>query len=84
MDDHKLIQESNLTTRQPCRAPITLYIEFSHPPVNKGLVNHTGNMGRELGLPAPHARCYSLLYGLPNQSNWMIETQPTYKQMMKL
>jgi len=26
MDDQKLLQESNLTARQPCRAPITLYI----------------------------------------------------------
>jgi len=26
MDDHKLLQESNVTVRQPHRASITLYI----------------------------------------------------------
>src|SRR6218665_1751507 len=29
MDDHKLLQESNLTAWQPCMTPIMLYISFN-------------------------------------------------------
>jgi len=49
MDDHKLLQESNLTAWQPCRALITLYISFNktHRLENEGLVNFTWDMGRE-------------------------------------
>jgi len=70
MDDHKLSQEPNLTARQPCRAPITLYISFNkhHRLVNEGLVNLTGDTGRKLDLPAPHARCFPPLYGQPPPS----------------
>ena len=56
-DDHKLLQEWNLTVRQPRRAPITLYISFikRHPLMNEGLVNHVGDAGSECGSNAPHA-----------------------------
>src|SRR6218665_2237123 len=48
-----------------CRAPIALYISFNERRrlANEGLVNLTGDTGRKLGWPAPHARCYPLLYG---------------------
>ena len=43
-DDSQLLQESNLTARQPCRAPITLYISFNkhHRLVNERLVTLRG------------------------------------------
>jgi len=55
MYDHKLLQELNLTARQPCRAPIMLYISFNKRRLcaNEGLVNLTEDMG--LGSPAPDA-----------------------------
>src|SRR6218665_3269648 len=40
MDDHKLVQKSNLTKQQPCKAPITFYILhliYQTPPSNIGL-----------------------------------------------
>jgi len=66
MDDHKLLKESNVTAWQPRRAPIMLYILFNKcHQANEGLVNLTGDAERELGSPAPRARCYPLPYGPP-------------------
>jgi len=57
-------QESNLTARQLSRVHIKLYISFDkrHRLANEGLLNLTGDTGRELGLPASCARFYPLLY----------------------
>ena len=69
-DDSKLLHGSNLTARQPCRAPITLYISFKkcRHLVKEGLVNL-------LGIPSLHplgdvnsvcqhqrTRCFPLLF----------------------
>src|SRR6218665_235027 len=64
--DHKLLQKSNLTARQPHWALITSYISFNNRRLlaNEGLVNFTGYTERELGSPAPRATCYPQLYGL--------------------
>jgi len=61
MDDHKLLQELNLTARQPCRAPIMLHILFNKRRhlASEGLVNLTGMWGVNSGLPAPHAKMLS-------------------------
>src|SRR6218665_2224867 len=62
MDDHKLSQESNLTARQPRRAPIPLYISFNkcRRLANERLVNLMGDTGRKLGSQAPpHVIHYS-------------------------
>ena len=48
MEDHKLLQTLYLVARQPCRAPITLYILFNKRGrlENKGLVNLLGIWAR--------------------------------------
>ena len=38
------------------------HIFFQTRLANEGLVNVTGDMGRELGLPAPLASCYPIRY----------------------
>jgi len=52
-----LLQESNLTARQPCRAPIMLYILFNQNNhlAKEGLVNFTRYTGFELGSSELHA-----------------------------
>jgi len=49
MDDYKLLQESNLTVRQPRRATIPLHVcSYQRHRIAEGLVNHTGSMGFEI------------------------------------
>ena len=74
-DDIKLLQESNLTARQPRRAPITLYMYLilfnqSHRLEKEGLVNLTENT-------SPRARCYPLLYGPPSIAYQWVPINPS-------
>jgi len=73
MDDSKLLQESNLTAWQPCRAPIMLYISLNKCRclANEGLINLTGMPSlhplwdADMVRRHQHTRCFPLLYG-PN------------------
>jgi len=67
MEDQKLLQESNLTARQPCRACITLYISFNKRRLlaNEGLVNLTGIWDANLDSLSHPPVCYPLLYWPP-------------------
>jgi len=53
--EHKLLQELNLTARQPLRALITLYISFNQCRriAKEVLVNRVGNTGSEQGSSVP-------------------------------
>ena len=65
-DDWKLLRKSNLSTRQPRRAPITLFILFNQRRrlAKEGLVNLTGLPGSNTPVPLNSTSvCYPLLHG---------------------
>lgn len=70
--DHKLLQESTLSARHPCRAPTTLYVLFNQRRhlASKELVNLTRYTGFELGSSELHTIvCYPLYSTNPSQSS---------------
>src|SRR6218665_3214966 len=63
MDDSKLLQELNLTERQPRGRHIVLYISFNKHRclASEGLVNLSGSYGAQTSGPsAPHAKRLSI------------------------
>src|SRR6218665_3080879 len=72
MDDSKLLQELNLTERQPRGRHIILYISFNKHCclASEGLVNLSGSYGAQTSGPsAPHAKMLSITLCNPLLSN---------------